>query len=183
MADHPFRRIDAKTVYSNPWIDLEEHTLEVRATGKQFFYTYLASAPSVMVVGLTPQGTIPIVREYRYPTRSFCYELPGGGSRGFDSLEDAARAELAQETGWRAGAVQDLGQFAVYSGLSDEMCHVYLATDLARGEPQLDATESIEALEVTPQALRSMIESGQFRDGMSLAALGILQPRLDGLTT
>ena len=183
MVDHPFRKIDAATVYSNPWIDLEEHTLEVRTTGQRFTYTYLASAPSVMVVGVTAAGTVPIVREFRYPTRSFCYELPGGGSRGFDSLEEAARAELAQETGWRAGEIEELGQFAVYSGLSDEICHVFFATDLAKGKPQLEATEAIEALEVTPKELQSMIDSGQFRDGMSLAALGIARQRLGGLSS
>ena len=176
MRNDPFLTLDSKTVFSNPWIRLEQHQLEVRSNGRRFTYTYLESPPSVMVVAITPEGKIPIVREYRYPSRSYCYELPGGGSRGFKSIEAAARNELAQETGWKAAAVEELGSFIVYSGLSDESCHVFLARDLEPGSQRLDETEVIESLEVTPGELRAMIRGGEFRDGMSLAALGIAEP-------
>jgi hypothetical protein len=61
----------------------------------------------------------------------------------------------------------------VYCGLSDEVCHVYLATGLKPGLPKLEKTEHLTVHEVSFDELHAMIQRGQFCDGMGLAALAI----------
>jgi ADP-ribose pyrophosphatase len=146
--------------------------VEVRASGRQFTYTYLSSRPSVMVVAITAEGKIVIVRQYRHPRREHAYELPGGGTEG-QPPRRAAREELEQETGYRAGRWKKAGEFVVYCGLSDEICHVFVATGLRRGKRSLEETEHLSVHEVSLRHLNAMIRSGEFRDGMGLAALRI----------
>jgi len=131
-----------------------------------------------MVVAVDSDGRIVIVRQYRYPTRRYSYELPGGGSGG-EPPQKAALRELQEETGFRAESIEKLGEFVTYCGLADEICHVFLATDLTPGPQQLDKSEDISVYAVSYPELLEMISSGEFCDGMGLAALHLARARLD----
>ncbi len=178
MAHVPFRTLQSKTIYENPWLRLKQDEVEKESDGHRFTYTYISVAPSVMVVAVTAENEILLVRQYRYPTRRFSYELPGGGSGGAEPAEAAAR-ELAEETGYRAGSIDKLGEFVTYCGLADEICHVYLARELQPGGQKLDQTEHLSVESVSYPRLRGMIASGEFMDGMGLAALHLARERLD----
>lgn len=178
MSSAPFRTLSARTLFRNRWIALEEHEVEAAADGHQFTYTYLSVKPSVMIVAITDEGRIPIIRQYRYPSKTYNYELPGGGSAG-RSPEETAVAELEEETGYAAGKVEKLGDFITYCGLADEVCHVVLATALQPGRQNTEPTESIEVREVEYPELLRMIRAGEFRDGMGLAALHVARERLE----
>ena len=85
-----------------------------------------------MVVAVTQQGHIVLVRQYRYPSKEYAFELPGGGSKGL-SVQRAAHKELREETGYTARHLRKLGDYLVYCGLPDEVCHVFLAHGLRPG--------------------------------------------------
>ena len=174
---HPFRTVSSRVAYENPWIQLQEHEVEVVADGHRFPYSFVSSTPSVMVVAVTRQGQIVLVRQYRYPSKEYAYELPGGGSRGF-SVRQAARKELQEETGYRARYLRKLGDYVVYCGLSDEVCHVFLAHGLRPGTPRPEKTEHLTVELVDYPRLLEMIRTGEFRDGMGLAALRLAEPEL-----
>lgn len=180
MSSRPFKTIESEIVYETPWFQVEKHEVEVCDDGHRFTYSYLSTAPSVMVVAINKQNQIVLVRQYRYPSRAFSFELPGGGTAGQDPLQ-AAVDELREETGFRAGRVRKLGDFVVYCGLSDESCSVVLAEDLEPGEQVLEKTEHITVHQINYPELERMIEEGEFRDGMGLAALRVAEPYLQGL--
>ncbi|MCB1019247.1 MAG: NUDIX hydrolase [Acidobacteria bacterium] len=180
MSSAPFRTLSARTLFRNRWIALEEHEVEAAADGHQFTYTYLSVKPSVMIVAVTREGRIPIIRQYRYPSKAYNYELPGGGSAGRPP-EETALAELKEETGYTAGNVEKIGDFITYCGLADEVCHVVLATELQPGRQNTEPTESIEVREVEYAELLEMIRAREFRDGMGLAALHVARERLEQL--
>ena len=125
------KKVRARTIYHNRWLALEQHDVEVRASGHRFSYSFLAMAPSVMVVAVTRERKVVLVRQYRYPSGEYSHELPGGGSRGLEP-PDAARQELREETGYSASRLRKLGDFVVYSGVSNEVCHVFLAAGCGR---------------------------------------------------
>ncbi len=181
MGKPPVVRLSRRVPYRTPWLRVEEHRLRLRSSGRLISYSFIAAARSVSVVAVTARKRLLVVRQYRYPTRGYNYELPGGGA-GRLPLARAAQKELEEETGWRAGRLRKLGEFVVYSGLSSEVCHVFLATDLRPGRQQLEETEHLTVHEVTWPQLQRMIARGQFRDGMGLASLYIAAPALRRLT-
>ncbi len=156
---------------------MQEHELEVLSSGHRFGYSFLTMAPSVMVVAVTHERKVVLVRQYRYPTGEYCYELPGGGSQGLEP-RDAARRELREETGYLASRLRKLGEFVVYSGVSNEVCHVFLTSGLRPGAPEPEKTEHLSVQEVSCRRLQAMIRRGEFRDGMGLAALHLAAPSL-----
>lgn len=176
MAKRQWKCLEVKPVFANPWLRLEDHRVRSPA-GREFQHVVLHAGPSVLIVPVTAQGRIVITREYRYPTRGWNYELPGGGTEGLRPAA-AARKELKEETGHVARRLHKIGKFVVYSGISSEFCHVFLATGLRREAQQLEDTEHIRVRAVTWAELERMIAANRFRDGMSLAALMMSRHRL-----
>ena len=85
--------------------------------------------------------TILLVRQWRTPAGRALLEIPAGTldvDEATGAIEDpdlAARRELEEETGYRAGTWQRLTAFWTAPGFTSELMHLYLATDLVPGPP------------------------------------------------
>jgi 8-oxo-dGTP pyrophosphatase MutT (NUDIX family) len=87
-----------------------------------------------------------------------------------------ARAELAEETGIRAGTLRVLGHLDLAPGLMTPGFDVWLATDLTAGPTAREATEAdMRSAFVATAELHAMIANGRFTDSPSLAAYSLLR--------
>ena len=80
-------------------------------------------------------GHIILVEQYRMPLDASCIELPAGlvGDHAADeALEDAAARELEEETGFRAGHIDIIGEFASSPGMVSETFTLVRATKLEK---------------------------------------------------
>lgn len=137
-------------------------------------YTYEERADAVGVVPVTADGTILLIRQYRYPIDMWCLEIPAGGTRDHVGLplEAVARIELAQETGATCAEMLHVGFFYVACSSRRQQFHVFLALDVehsAASQPEM--TEQI-ALCPTParEALR-LARTGHMPEGQSALCL------------
>lgn len=87
------------------------------------------------VILATIEGDVLLVEQYRVPLGRNCLELPAGligdDSEGEDDLVAAGR-ELEEETGYRAGRLEDLGTFYSSPGMVSESFTLVRATELER---------------------------------------------------
>lgn len=99
-----------------------------------------------------------------------------GASRSPLSIRrDLARAELAKETGLRAGWLQHLGYLDGDHGTSTQRFHVSLATELQRGAASPEPTEQGMGHDwILRKQFRRMVESGAITDASTLAAYALL---------
>lgn len=122
-----------------------------------------------------PRGDDPqllLIRQYRYAALEVLYEIPAGRLDPGEQPADCAARELREETGCTAGTLEFLHTMYTTPGFTDEKIHLFMATDLQRGESAQEADEFID-VEVVPlgRALE-MIRDGTIKDAKS--ALGIL---------
>ena len=114
------------------------------------------------------------------PADAALLEIPAGGlDLGEDGTKEdpdiAARRELEEETGLRAGTWRKLGVFYTAPGFTDELMHLYLATDLepASADGRLGPDED-ERLVLEwrpwPEAVAA-VEGGDIRDAKSIVGL------------
>lgn len=114
---------------------------------------------------------IVFVRQHRAAIGASLLELPAGTlERGENPFGCAAR-ELTEETGFRAATVSALGRFYTSPGLSDEVMHAFLATDLEPVGQSLEDDEDIEVVELPVHEVWGMIADGRLADGKSITAL------------
>ncbi len=164
-----WRVLNRSVAFSCPSYQIAQEQIRI-PTNHIIDYYYVTIPPSVMVIPITANGRMVLLHQYRYPTRSFSYELPGGNTQGKSPLA-AGKAELVEETGYRARRWRRLGSFHPYSGMSDEVCHVYLATELRPGRQHLEDREFIQVIEMPIGDVYRRIERNRIRDGMTLASL------------
>lgn len=85
---------------------------------------------SVGVIAFTEDNRIIMVRQFRKPLEKVILEIPAGKlEKGEDPIVCASR-ELEEETGYRAGKMEHLLSFYASPGYTNELKHLYKATEL-----------------------------------------------------
>lgn len=80
------------------------------------------------------------------------------------------RRELAEETGYAAGQIRRLASIAVAVGYSDEIIHLYMATDLTPGSAHPDDDEFVVAEWVSIESLIDSVLDGRIEDSKTVIA-------------
>ena len=122
-------------------------------------------------VPLLDDGTVLLVRQYRYATGGWLLEIPAGKLDGGESPETCAIRETEEETGHRPSRLQPLGWIWTTPGFADERIWLFLATGL---EPTAQVLEDDEILSVERMPLREAIEKaarGELHDSKTALAL------------
>jgi ADP-ribose pyrophosphatase len=102
-------------------------------------YVEHRTAPeAAMVVALTEGGEIVLAEEFRPPIDAPVVSLPSGliGDEGPEDAIDAARRELAEETGYAAASWRRLARGPGSAGQSSEMITFFLARPAVRSGEQ-----------------------------------------------
>jgi ADP-ribose pyrophosphatase len=123
------------------------------------------------IVPVLADGTVLLIRQYRYATGGWLLEVPAGKLDGGESPEAGAARETQEEIGYRPGHLEPLGWIWTTPGFTDEKIWLFLATGLEETEQGLEADEilSIERLPLAEAAEKAL--SGEIHDSKSVTAL------------
>ena len=127
------------------------------------------------VVPLKDDGTVVLIKQFRHAAGGFIYEIPAGKLHpGEDPMHCAAR-ELEEEIGYVAGRLERLTSILTAPGFTDEVIHIYKATDMTPGRQQLDRDEVLEVFEVSLEDAIKMIRAGAIRDAKTIVGLQLVR--------
>ena len=117
----------------------------VMPDGQEIDWYYVDTPPSVMIVPITAERNVVMVRQWRQNLQAHVLELPAGAIEEGEDALDAARRELREETGYQLniGAGATFKRIAdVYARPSETVgyTHMLLAHPVVRaGEPTMDS--------------------------------------------
>jgi ADP-ribose pyrophosphatase len=126
-------------------------------------------AGSAVMMAVDERKRILLVRQYRLPAEKYLWELPAGKLDPGETPLQAARRELAEETGYKARKWTKLASFFVSPGYVAERMTVYLATELTSGQATPMDDERIETRWFTSKEIAEMIRTGKIEDAKTIA--------------
>lgn len=101
----------------------------LRPDGSYGQYSFVETSNSVFIIPIDEKQNVYLVGQWRYPTKSFSWEFPGGGGDGQNILQ-AAKRELKEETGFEAEIWTEVGKLEPMNGVCSEIEYVFVAQNL-----------------------------------------------------
>jgi ADP-ribose pyrophosphatase len=136
---------------------------------------------AVAILALDGEDRVLMVRQWRSPAGRAMLEIPAGTLSVLDAesgtVEDhalAARRELEEETGYRAGRWRLVGSFWTAPGFAEELMHLYLATELRPAAEDRLSPDEDERIELERLPWREAVEAattGRVVDAKSILGL------------
>jgi ADP-ribose pyrophosphatase len=182
--------VASELVHRGHILEFRIDTVE-RADGRRAQRDVAVHPGAVAIVALDPEECVLLVRQYRHPAGRTLLEIPAGtlerdaATGAVEDPDGAARRELEEETGYRAGRWERLTDFWTAPGFATERMHLYLATDLAPAAGERLTPDEDEALQLVRMPWRDAVaaaERGEIVDAKSLVGLFWLARRLEGNT-
>lgn len=132
-----------------------------------------------VVLPVTNDGKIVLVKQYRYPFDEFMYELPAGKLEKNEDPKKCATRELTEETGYTSDKISFLGKIYTSPGFCDEILYIYLVENLVAGDHDREEGEDgMEVYELTIEEIDKMIAEGKIVDGKTISGLYFYKNRM-----
>lgn len=124
------------------------------------------------VIPITDSGEIYLVEQYRKPCDMISLEIPAGKLDEGEDPEECAIRELREETGLKTDNIKKAMAIHTTPGFSDEIIHIYVASNLTLDTACPDDDEFITCRKYKVEDLLEMISNGKITDAKTI--IGIL---------
>lgn len=161
--------LGSETIYEGRIFDLK--IVDIRHDGLEYKREIIVHNGSVVIVPVFDDGTVGMVRQYRYAAEKFLLEIPAGSLKKGEPLEEGARRELEEEIGVTAAGMEKLMEFYVSPGFLTEKMYVFLATGLTATAQNLEDDEILSVERHSFDSLFAMIRSGEIEDAKTICGI------------
>jgi ADP-ribose pyrophosphatase len=159
-----------KNIYTGKVVTLNIDTVTL-PNGVTIDLEIIRHPGAAAVVPLKDDGRVVLIKQFRHAACGFIYEIPAGKLHPGEDPKHCAVRELEEEVGYRAGNLTLLSSIFTAPGFTDEVIHIYRATELSRGRQNLDRDEVLEIVEVSLQEAIEMVRAGKIRDAKTMVGL------------
>lgn len=168
---NPWKTLSSEKIYENTWISLTEHQVINPGGGRGIYGEVHFKNLAIGIIPLDENNNIWLVGQYRYPLKTYSWEIPEGGCpEGTDPLSSAKR-ELLEETGITANSWTEIQRIHLSNSVSDELAIIYLARELSFGESAPEESEELSVKKVPFDTAFRMVMNGEITDSISVAAI------------
>ena len=168
---NPWKTLDGKLIYENPWIRVDEFNVINPSGGKGIYGKVSFKGRAVGILPIDEEMNTWLVGQYRYTLNEYSWEIPMGAVPENETLEIGAKRELKEETGLHCQELEFLCKIHTSNSVTDEVGFAYLATGLTEGETNFDDTEDISIQKLPFTEVLEMVLDGRITDSLSVAAI------------
>jgi ADP-ribose pyrophosphatase len=166
------KTLHSDIVYEGKLINLRRDNTEI---GDRIFTREVVEHPgAVAIIPLLNNGKILMIKQYRHPVGEFLFEIPAGTLEKNESAEECAYRELIEETGHKAERLIKMVSCYLAPGYSDELIHIFLASDIEKTKPKLEDDECIEVITFSLKEIKEKIKNGSIKDAKTIAGISYL---------
>ena len=163
--------LESNTAYSCPGFEVVHERVRL-PDGTDTGFDSVADPAAVVVLGFTLEGEVVVIEEWRQAVERVSRGLPAGTVESGEGVEQAARREFEEETGYIAAEMELLTTVEPLNGLADSVHHHFVAHGCRpTGSRELDDNESIRVDTAEYDDLLGALADDDLRDGRSALCL------------
>lgn len=170
MAKGKVQVLKSKMIYRGPVFGVRRDEV-VEPNGVRTRREVITHSGSVVILPVLNDGRILMIRQYRYATRQYLWELVAGRMDEGETIKAAAARELQEETGYRAKSLRVFLDFFPTPGFLEERMYLLLAEGLTAGEAHPEEDEKIFSHPFNLNELKQMMKTRKLRDAKSIAGI------------
>jgi len=168
--------LGSESIYKGKIFDVDIY--DIRHGELEYKREIIKHNGSVVIVPVFDDGTVGMVRQYRYAADKFLLEIPAGTLNKNEPMETGARRELEEEIGVTAERLEKITEFYVSPGFLTEKMYVYLATGLTATVQNLEDDEILSVERHSFPELFAKIGAGEIEDAKTICGLFLAGAKL-----
>lgn len=166
-----FPLLDHTLKYKGTMLEVYQDRVEL-PNGNNALWDVIDHKGAAAVIPVMDDGRILMVRQYRHAIKKYTLEIPAGGRNSrTEPMEEAARRELHEETGYTAMEYEKLISINTVAAYSNEQIDIFVARGLTPGSQELDDDEFIDVRPYSIEEICDKIYSLELCDAKTIAAV------------
>lgn len=166
--------LESKEIFSSGLFQLRSDRCEL-PDGRVMPRYYVMNFPDwVNVLPVTEDGRIILLKQYRHASGKVHIEIPGGSldPHRNESVEDGAKRELLEETGYQCREFIKVGEHYPNPALQSNKMHSYLALGCREVQAQqLDPYEDLELYFCSMDQVKEHLQKGEIDHSIMIASI------------
>lgn len=164
--------VRSEYIIKRPWMTARKDHL-IMPSGNDCPEWYVLEFPEwINVIAQTKDGDFIMERQYRPGLKRYDWEIPAGVAEEGETLLQAAKRELFEETGYGNGEWKEMMVTCANPTNTSNLCHTFLATNVERlSAPQQETSEDISVWLMPKKELLEVLKSGGVVQSLMAAPL------------
>lgn len=172
--DGKARLLNRRRIFEGRLVTLDVDRI-VEPSGKEVEREVLRHPGAAVVLPVTRNRNVVLIRQYRYAADEFLLEVPAGTIDPGEEPVETARRELVEETGYFPHRLEKLAEFFPSPGVLEELMHLFAATELELREASPEEDESLELVQLPWDEALALEVGREVRDAKTIIALSYLR--------
>lgn len=173
------KTVSKKDIYQGNVIKVGMLTVTL-PNGKEATRDIVYHPGASVVIPISSDNELYMVRQYRKPIDKESLELPAGKLDQGEAPEICAHRELKEETGLEAGKMKHIVSVHSTPGFCNEVLHMYVATELKEGEACADEDEFISSEKIPVKKLVDMVLDHKITDAKTIIGILLADKLING---
>jgi ADP-ribose pyrophosphatase len=159
--------LESTYLHQEPWLTIRKDVCQL-PNGNIVPSFYVNEYPEwANAFGLTKEGKVVMVRQYRHGIKSIETELPGGVIEEGEDVREGVEREMLEETGYQFEKYEYLGKISANPSTTNNFMHMFLATGGEKvAEQTLDIEEDVDVLLLSIDEVKQLVKENKIMQSL-----------------
>ena len=166
-----YEKISEEEAFNGKRVKVKIEKYYNKRDNKEAYREHIKAGNGAVIMPFLDDDTLIMIEEIRTPIGKSILAFPAGLIEKGEDPATAAKRELEEETGYRAGEIEQIIYEYPAVGYSDEKVYIFKAKNLTKTQRHLDPTEDIKVHKIPVDELKELYRNGEIHSSAELIAI------------